>query len=530
MKEDFAQTLYRILPAYYRQRDETGDLKAYLAGCGALMDAVYATLRQRYGDNFPDNPPEGSSQPPAQDWLLPYFADLVDATLVSPLPDGRRDELANAIPWRQGKGTLNTIDSIIEAIGQTEAVVQEGWQRVAMTPRVGAPMRPAVSFGYAQEPTAASPGNMARHPGLPAAMPDMRCPSRAIEVTQDNPGARRVRIEGETRIWRQGSAHGAPCFAGSYEDVSARTPDMRTPDWRVGHYHPRRVLAYVPPPSGFFRQPMRRVIWEDVPSATYLSRVEIDTSEPGVVVHRNKTLRTGPFVPLRVNGRVNLDSAETQGRHFRFEGLSFGRDVFASDAYLSFYRCAMERVRSARSDLLDPVITMKACLSGSLVAPEGRVRLEGVTVLGLLEDGALSAVQARALEASDCIFQGLVHAPFDASQAPPDGGCIRYSRIESAQPKALLGLWQNTTEAPAFFETTYPRRHVGVLSPASHVSILTGAEDGGEMGAFHEARHAAVRAAILTKLSDFLPVGQEAVLIPDIRLTADLWAAPETPA
>ncbi len=515
MQEDFAQTLYRILPTYYRERDETGDLKAYLSGCGDLLDAVYATLRQRYADNFPDNPPDGSSQSPAQDWLLPYFADLVDATLVSPLADGRRDELAHAIRWRQGKGTLNTIDSIVEAIGQTAAVIQEGWQRVAMTPRIEQPLRPAMSSGYAQEPEAGCPGNMARHPDLPAATVDMRCPSRALSVDENNPGAQKITIDGQDTVWRQGSYHGAPCFSGSYEDVSPRTPDMRTPDWRVGHFHPRRVLAYLPPPSGFFYPGMDTVVWQDSPSAGYLDHIEIDTSAPGVVVHRNKTLHEGPFRPVRVNGQVNLNDAETQRAAFRFEGISFRRAVVSTEARLSFYHCAVEEVVTELTDLLEPVITMQACLTTGLTAINGRVRLEGVTVLG--------DVEARGIEASDCVFDGLIHAPGDATQAPPDGGCIRFSRIDPAQPVGLIATWQTTTEVAAFFESQFPRRHVGVLSPATHSSILIGAEDQGEMGAFHEARHAAIRAAILTKLSDFLPVGQEAVLIPDTRLTTDPW-------
>ena len=200
----FAETLYRILPAFYRTRDESGDLRAYLEGCGELLDAVYATLRQRHADNFPDNPADGSSTPPAQDWLLPYFAELVDARLVSPLPAGRRDELGMAIRWRQGKGTLAVIDSVAQAIGQTEAVVQEGWRRVALTPRIGQPLRPAVSFGYSREPAAANPGSAARHPDLPAAIVDGRCPSRALAVDEDNPGAQTIEVDGVARIWRQG--------------------------------------------------------------------------------------------------------------------------------------------------------------------------------------------------------------------------------------------------------------------------------------------------------------------------------------
>ena len=517
MPEDFAQTLYRVLPAYYRERDESGDLQAYLQGCGDLLDAVFATLQQRYADNFPDNPPDGSSQAPAQDWLLPYFADLVDATLVSPLPDGRRDELANAIRWRQGKGTLNTIRSIIAAIGQTEAVVQEGWQRVALTARIGEPLRPAVSYGYAQEPLATNPGNMARHPGLPAATVDMRCPSRALVVGEDNPGAQRITIDGEETIWRQGSHHGAPCFPGSYEDISPRTPDMRTPTWRTGHFHPRRILAFLPPPMGFFRPGMTSVQWQNSPTAGYLAQVEIDaTSEPGVVIHRNRSLTEGPFRPVRVTGVVRLNQAETQGDVFRFEGLSFRREVVSPDARLEFRGCAVEIARTLRTDLLEPVIDMKSCLTTLIDAPNGRVRLEGVTVLGPTE--------ARGVEASDCIFDGLVHAPGDDTSEPPDGGCLRYSRIDTDQPEGLLAQFETTTEPPVFFQTIFGRRHVGVLSPATHDAILKGAEDGGEMGAFHAARHAAIRDAILTKLADFLPVGQEVVLIPDTRLTTAPWS------
>lgn len=516
MPEDFAQTLYRILPALYRERDDSGDLRAYLDGCGHLLDAVYATLRQRYGDNFPDNPEPGAHIAPAQDWLLPYFAELVDARLLSPLADGRRAELGSAIRWRQGKGTLSTLDSIVEAIGQTESVVQEGWQRVVMTPRVGQPLRPATSFGYAQDPVSACPGNMARHPDLPAATIDMRCPSRAIAVPLGSPGAQSIMVDADEVSWRQGSMHGAPCFPGSYEDVSPRTPDMRTPDWRQGHYHPRRVLIHVPPPSGFFPPNAPVVVWQNTPGAGYAAQIEIDDSVPGRRVHRNRSLDAGPFIPVRVNGPVDLDAADPSVTEWIFEGISFRRPIVSASARLSFYRSAVSRVETGLSDLFAPAVTLRSCLADQIHAPEGRLRLEGGTVLG--------DVQTRGVEASECIFTQPVSAPGDANSPPPDGGCIRYSRIVPGQPQGTLQLWQNTSEAPVFFETGYARRHAGVLSPATHAAILTGAEDGGEMGAFWEARHAAIRAAILEKLKDFLPVGQEAVLIPDIRLTNPPWS------
>lgn len=517
--ESFAATLYRILPALYRTRDETGDLRAYLQGCGELLDAIYATLRQRHADNFPDNPPPGATMAPAQDWLLPYFADLVDATLVSPLPDGRRNELANAIRWRQGKGTLATIDRIVEAIGLTQSVVQEGLQRVAVTPRIAQPLRPAVSFGYAQEPLATCPGNMARHPDLPAATVDLRCPSRAIAVPVDQPqpGTQTITIDGETRIWRQGSYRGLPCFPGSHEDVSRRTADMRTPDWRVGHAHPRRILAYLSPPSGFFPPNAPVVAWAATPSAAYLDLVDVDDTAPGLVVHRNRTLGTDAFIPVVIGGAVNLDLAPP-ATHWRFEGLSFRQAVTSTTARVVMERCAVRRAAVDTSDLAEPVLKMTDCLANQVNVSNGLARLVGVTVL--------RETRVAAVQASDCLFVRRVSAPASVSQAPPSGGCIRFSGITANQPKGSLHYWQNTTEIPAFVTETYAARHVGVLSPANHKEILTGAEDEGECGAGHHARHAAVRAAILTKLRDFLPVGQELVLIPDARLTEPAWAAP----
>ena len=89
---------------------------------------------------------------------------------------------------------------------------------------------------------------------------DLRCPSRALATDQDNPGAQTIRIDGQPLIWRQGSWHGAPCFPGSYQDVSRRTADLRTPDWRQGHAHPRRILLYVPPPPDSSPRPAQRCL------------------------------------------------------------------------------------------------------------------------------------------------------------------------------------------------------------------------------------------------------------------------------
>ena len=128
-ESNIGRQLYEILPAVYRHRDNgdpntQGDLSKYLDACGELLDLVRATLLQRLADSFPDNPPEGEAA--CQEWLLPYFAQLVDARLVSPHPRGQRDEVANAVGWRQRKGTVRCAEDIAESAKWARRAAEQG--------------------------------------------------------------------------------------------------------------------------------------------------------------------------------------------------------------------------------------------------------------------------------------------------------------------------------------------------------------------------------------------------------------------
>jgi hypothetical protein len=513
--------LYQVLPALYRERDG-GDLRVYLAACGELLDQVHQTLSQKLADNFPDNPTGGTPGPDSglacQDWLLPYFADLLDVRLRSPLVAGRRDEIAHAVAWRQRKGTRAVIEQILEAVAQTEAVLQEGWQRVAMTPRVRQPQLPATAHGYALDPLAGGASLQARHPGLPAAMVDTRLPSGAVPAPDDNPAVQFATVNGTARQWRQASRHGAPCHPGTFEDVSPRTVDVRTPDWRVGHQHPRRILLHYPPPGGFFASAPITVNWSDGPkSASFLEHIEIDESDPHRTVFRLRQLEAGPPAPVRI--RLNITLAGVAEDHlWRFENLLLENTVMVENGRVEFADCAVRRVVSplARSDGF-PVVGAVDTLMGTIETPAGLSRLEYVTVLG--------ATCVRFLEASDCLFAGPVQRATDDS-APPEDGCVRFS---SVTPRQDLGTLRQRALArdPVFFHAAEFGAHAaGVLHPATRDSVCAGAEDGGEVGAFHHAFHCQARRAVMAKLADFLPLGQEAVLIPDERLLAAPVAPP----
>jgi hypothetical protein len=192
------QELYRLLPAVYRERDNpAGDLARYLEACGLLLDGVHGLLKQRLDDAFIDT---------CQPWLIPYLAELLGVRLVTSSEPEQRIEIANSVAWRQRKGTVSCIRDIVQKLGQMHFKIQEGWRRVATTPRIGMPLIPL-------------------NPP-PAVTVDFRTSSQGQPIPC-----------------------GVPLNPDSFDDLSKRTVDLRTPDWRRGHYHPKRLLLYVMPNS-----------------------------------------------------------------------------------------------------------------------------------------------------------------------------------------------------------------------------------------------------------------------------------------
>ena len=510
LKSEQGDVLYQIVPALYRNED-SGDLKKYFTANGKLLDQVLATLHQRYADNFPDNPVDGGLG--CQDWLIPYFADLLDVRLVSPLLKGRRDEVTNAVRWRQGKGTLWVVEEVAQAIGQLEVVLQEGWKRVATTPRLNTPYIPATSYGYQRE-APVSPASMAsKHPGLPAVTVDFSCPSGAVSTNSGNPGANTSTVNGDTHIWRQSSYHGVPCHPDSYEDVSKRTVDLRNSDWRVGHYHPDKVLLYTVPPAGFFSANVKSVNWADPPSEMMLNLIEV-ISDGKTTTYKNKSYGTENYIPVRIRRIIKLgqvaDGVGDKDFHtWRFQGLILENTLELDSGRVELLDCAARKVEVHSIDFSKPVITAKSCLFKSLQAARGVSRLEYCTVL----DETLTEI----ISASDCIFLGLMKKDH-TSDAEPQSDCVRYSSIRVDQDVTDLHTFSGTRDAPVFFSNVFGEYGCGVLHPASSVSITQGSEDGSEMGAYHDDYLTLLADAVVDKLKDYLPVGLEAVVVHDQRL------------
>lgn len=506
--------LYGLLPEVYRERDQSGDLARYLEACGGVLDRVYATLRRRLDDHFPET---------CQEWLLPYFADLLDVRLRSPEPAGRRAEVARAIAWRQRKGTAAATEEIAEAVGAIEAELQEGYRRVARTARVGERLLPATLLGAGREPDRRDPLVAGSHPDLPVATVDLRRHSRAMRAREPGLQTRRTRFLDQPQpvLWYQANPHGVPCFPGSYEDRSVRTVDMRTPDWRRGHFHPKRLLAFVPVPEGFFPQGAPGFQWsnrEQAKADGLLEEVEsTETREDGVTV-RHTVFRRPAAVPqtVRIRGAIELDEPVVGGeeRVWRFEGFYLTNTLTVKSGRLEIDRCAAFKIVVHAHDARTPVLSAVDCLLRHVQAPSGLAQLEYCTVL--------AKMVCEALQAVDCVFLGGVQRDLhDPSQAPRIA-CLRHVRVpvellDSVSADERNRVQQYTTDVPVFFRLGFGAAGAGVLHPATPASIRAGAEDGGELGGYHH-QHLVLRwEAVQAKLAEFLPFGTEAVLIPDAR-------------
>jgi hypothetical protein len=65
------------------------------------------------------------------------------------------------------------------------------------------------------------------------------------------------------------------------------------------------------------------------------------------------------------------------------------------------------------------------------------------------------------------------------------------------------------TPAPMFYSLQYGNPAYARLLPTTDPSIRQGADDGGEMGAYHSVLAPQRESDLLTRLAEFVPVGME---------------------
>jgi hypothetical protein len=508
--------LYGLLPSVYRERDTDGQLAAYLDACGAVLDRLRGTLEQRLADALPASPPDAM---PAQGWVLPYVADLLDVRLVSPLVEGRRAEVERALSWRQRKGTLRAAEEIGERLGGGGAVAQEGWRRVAVTPRIDRPVLPAAAYGEPVEPDPGNPLVARRHPDLPAVTVDVGRRSRAVASEPDHPRAATRELRGEPVVWRQVEPQGVPCFPGTHEDVTRRTPDVRAPGPSHGHVHPRHLLLYVPPSTGCFPPDRVELTWGSRHEPEHRDHLTDSAEDP-------RALRRHPTAPGSQAVVVTTSPPAFTEEVVTIEDLVIDGTVRVTAGRIVLRRAAIKRLVVDTDEVGTPVIDAVDCLFDTVQAPKGLVRMLGTTVMERLV--------CRRLQASDSILPRATVLP---RSAPGPRSCVRYSRVPPkvhASPANVVEFVATTDAEPIFAAFDHTAREggvlpvgrfgdpgYGVLHPATTDRIRFGAEDGGEMGADHHRATSLMAAAIEAKLEEFLPIGIDAVLVSDARLLVE---------
>jgi hypothetical protein len=162
-------------------------------------------------------------------------------------------------------------------------------------------------------------------------------------------------------------------------------------------------------------------------------------------------------------------------------------------------------------------IAIVASIDTATHAPvaSGALTMNGCTVVGKVYASLLSLV-------SDCIFVAeLTHA--DISSTPPlwnaplwsarhQQGCVRFSYVPAGAilPRQFQCVEQAPgTPVPMFYSLQYGNPAYVKLLPTTDPSIRQGADDGGEMGAYHSLLAPQREADLLTRLAEYIPVGLE---------------------
>jgi Phage tail protein (Tail_P2_I) len=173
-----------------------------------------------------------------------------------------------------------------------------------------------------------------------------------------------------------------------------------------------------------------------------------------------------------------------------------------TESEIHVQRSITGRIQVDGEGMLSIVDSVVDGASGKAIsAPDGTVELTRVTVvakpedLGVGEPGTL----VRVLEASESLFTDRVVA-LDRFH-----GCIRYSRV--APGSQLPRRHRVVEDEPSFvMRDRNDPAHLR-LSETCPRAVLRGAEDGSEMGAFHDVRLAQRGEALLRRLIEYTPAG-----------------------
>lgn len=160
-REYVARLLYQALPAMYRAQDSApkgrDELRRFLEVLAAPLATLRQSIEELHADLFIDT---------ANDWVVPYLADMVGTTLIFPDADKNRRDVRETVGWRKRKGTPSMLQELASQLAEQQVVTREGWKLVHMTQDLDLP-RPTRALPDLRDPriaeTVSGPGVTSPH-------------------------------------------------------------------------------------------------------------------------------------------------------------------------------------------------------------------------------------------------------------------------------------------------------------------------------------------------------------------------------
>jgi hypothetical protein len=168
---------------------------------------------------------------------------------------------------------------------------------------------------------------------------------------------------------------------------------------------------------------------------------------------------------------------------------------------------SLERCITGPLEVAGPVDRLQ--IEGSVIDGQGRPALTGPDAV-VRQSTILGRTLVRSLEASNAIFFGSVGV------SRRQVGCVRFSYLPLSSLAARRYRCQPADAAgaprafPQFVSLRYGDPGYAQLAPGCPVQIARGADDEGEMGAFHFLQRARRESSLRASLDEYLRLGLEA--------------------
>jgi hypothetical protein len=123
----YAETFWKLVPEVYRHEDGLADPPGQLRALCDMLGVEAAVARRGIDRLLADTRIDE-----ADDWALPYIAQLLGTRLTSALnPAARRADIAHTISYRRRVGTPHLLERLADDIADWDAVASEGFLRLA---------------------------------------------------------------------------------------------------------------------------------------------------------------------------------------------------------------------------------------------------------------------------------------------------------------------------------------------------------------------------------------------------------------